>query len=164
MRYEISLVIYIDLDGIMNKSIKENWFDLFKELMYTSVALLSTTLNEVKGLLDIDELFINGSLTFSDWLVNETKKAGDFEEASKGSAFFGFFSIFAMFISYSDNIKNAGNGVFSKNTDIVLYSVSLVVDLLSSFIKIPFVDVLISSAGVVIPRVTAMRIGGFIIC
>lgn len=69
-----------------------------------------------------------------------------------------------MGLSFANDIKNAGSGVLSKNTDIVLASISFVVDILALFIKIPFVDALVSSVGSVVPKVIAMRLGGFIIC
>ena len=156
--------ISIDLDELMNKSIKENWFDLFKELMYTGVAILSAGLQEIVNFFSFEELFINGSMSFADWLVAGTKKASDIEEASKGACFFGGVSVFASLVSFVSNVENAGNGVLSRQTDIIISSVSLVFDILSIFIKIPFVDILVSSAGTIIPKVISMRIGGFVIC
>lgn len=157
-------IVSIDLEDIMNKSIKDGWFDTFKELMYSGVAIFSAFFLEIDGFFDFDEIFFNSNMEFADWLVEMTEDAGDLEEASKGSSFFGLVSLLSSIVSFSDKIDNAGNGVFSKNTDIVLSSISLVFDVLSLFIKVPIFDMIVSSAGTVIPKVIAMRIGGLVLC
>ncbi len=75
-----------------------------------------------------------------------------------------FYLFFGVVVSFIDNIDNAGNGVLSKKNDIILSTISLAFDFISLFVTIPGVDIIVSSAGTIIPKVIAMRLGGFVLC
>ncbi|MGN0488161.1 MAG: hypothetical protein ACI4HO_02735, partial [Ruminococcus sp.] len=156
--------ISIDLDELMNKSIKENWFDLFKELMYTGVAILSAGFLELGNYFETLNLAEKSYSSYFKKLIDNTKVAGDLEEASKGSAFLKFFSLLTAAVTFSDNIDNAGQGVLSKEADTIVSVVVLAFDIISVFVANPFVSVLVSLSGNIIPKVIAMRIGGIVLC
>lgn len=156
--------INIDLNDVMNDAKKNNWYGLFQELMYTGISIFSASSIEIKSYIG-DKLYLNdGTSELFQKLINANEDAGYFEEASQGSAFLKVLSLLGSVISLVNNVDNAGTGVLSKNADIVVAISSFAFDILSSFIKIPIVDVLVASAGSIISKVVAMRLGGFVLC
>lgn len=152
------------LENLMNMFSKVNLSGLFEELMYTGIAIFTVGTNELKDTFDIKQLFVGGSQKFFDRLVDETDAVEDFESYSKGLAFSRFLSIFGSIISLTEGIDNADNGVLSKNCNIILALISFIVDIASMFITIPVVDDLVASAGRTIPKITALRMEGYVIC
>ena len=157
--------IHINLDDIMNKSIKGGWFDTFKELIYTGICIFSAGCFVINDYFQITNMAEKGYTSIFDWLIKKNEDAGAFEEASKGNSFLKGFSIISALISFSDSIDNSGNGALSKNADISLAFVKLAFNMATVFTKInPFLSVLLSLSGDIIPRVIAMRMEGIFIC
>lgn len=146
------------LENLMNMFSKVNLSGLFEELMYTGITFFTVISQEATFL----NLFSGGYDDFSNWLIESTKKAGD--DASGATVFFKGFSLFGKIMSFSDKIKDAGSGVLSKNCDVVLAVISFIIDIASMFIKPLFVGNLVSSAGRTIPKITALRMEGYVIC
>ena len=157
--------IHIDLEDLMNKSIKNNWYGLFKELMFTGVSVLSAGSVILKDYFQIANMFEKGYNGTLDWMKSEAKKAKDWDAYDKGDSFLSVMSILSAFISFSESMDNAGNGALSKNADITLACVKLVFNLISPFVNInPALAVLLSFVGDIIPKVIAMRVEGIAVC
>ncbi len=156
--------INIDLNDVMNDAIKNNWYGLFQELMYTGISIFSASSIEIKSYIGDKSYFYDGTSELFQKLIDANEDAGCFEEASRGSAFLKIFSVLGSVISLMNNIDDAGTGVLSKNADIVVAISSFVIDIASSFIKIPILDVIVASAGNIISKVIAMRLGGVVLC
>ncbi len=157
--------VNIDLEDIMNKSIKGGWFDTFKELMYTMISIFSAGCSVIKDYFQIANIAEEGYNSIFDWLIKKNEKAGDFEEASKGSSFLSVVSLISALISFTESIDNSGNGALSKNADITLSYIKLVFNIATVFTNInPFLSVALSIIGDAVPRIIAMRLEGIVIC
>lgn len=132
--------------------------------MYTGISIFSASSIEIKSYIGDKSYFYDGTSELFQKLIDANEDAGCFEEASRGSAFLKIFSVLGSVISLMNNIDDAGTGVLSKNADIVVAISSFVIDIASSFIKIPILDVIVASAGNIISKVIAMRLGGVVLC
>ena len=156
--------INIDLNDVMNDAIKNNWYGLFQELMYTGISMFSASVIEIRGYKNDKQYFTDGTSELFQKLIDANEDAGYFEEAGNGTSFLKIISLLGSVISLVNDIDDAGTGVLSKNADIVVAISSFVIDIASSFIKVPGVDILVSSIGSIITKVVAMRLGGFVLC
>lgn len=156
--------INIDLNDVMNDSIKNNWYGLFQELMYTGISIFSSSVIEIRGYKNDKQYFTDGTSELFQKLIKANEDAGYFEETDNGASFLKIISLLGSVISLVNNIDDAGTGMLSKNADIVVAISSFVIDIASSFIKVPILDVIVASAGSIISRVVAMRLEGLVLC
>ena len=87
-----------------------------------------------------------------------------FDSLSKGNAFLKFIQFLTAGISLSEEMNNAGNGIFSERVDVVLSFIAFSCDAISVFIPNFWLSSALSIGGDVVPRIIAMRIGGFVLC
>lgn len=154
----------IDLEDIMNESIIEGWFDIFEELIYTGIAIFSAGSSFLTGLFDDINILENG-FTGIFKKLNKSAEKNNFDTLGKGPAFLGGISIISSFIKFSESIDNAGKGQLSKNGDIALASINLVLDVMTIFLPInPLFSFFISMSGDIIPKVITIRIEGKVLC
>ncbi len=158
--YDFFKLINIDLIVVMNKSIKNGFYDLFQNAMMIIAATWTSIYSELTNYFSFDfimDIFSNGLGV----LINHTK---EITEQAKGVAFKSVASILAALISFTDSIGNAGKQVFSKTADIVIAIVNLAIDIGTMFIKYPILDVLANQASKIVVKVIAMLNMGVVIC
>ena len=151
------------LTGLFNWSFNNGFINVFQELIYTTIAIVSSCALTASNFLS-GSIYANvTSKSFS--ILSKTQDL-EFDAVEKAGSFGKFVGILGAFVNFSDNMDKRGQGVFGKNTDTVLALISLVCDIGGSLFgdEIPFLGTFISFTGENLPRIIAMRIEGFVVC